>query len=70
MRQSTLPLCAGAIRKQDGDWSPRCRFAASCVPEPLFPRVHRIFEELALILIFKAEIHQFSEPQSSSPQVH
>jgi len=25
----------GAIRKQDDDWPPRCRIAASCVPEPL-----------------------------------
>jgi len=29
-----VDLRAGAIRKQDGDWPPRCRFAA-CVPEPI-----------------------------------
>jgi len=30
-------LMAGVIRKQDGDWPPRCRVAASCVPELLSP---------------------------------
>jgi len=37
-------LRVGAIRKQDGDWPPRRRFAASCLPEPL------VFTFLALWL--------------------